>query len=68
MERRVADLAVLGRSNSEIATQLFVGRETVKTHLSNIYAKLGVANRTQLVADASRRGPTSSEGHHDDHD
>jgi predicted ATPase/class 3 adenylate cyclase/DNA-binding CsgD family transcriptional regulator len=68
MERRVTDLAVLGRSNSEIATQLFVGRETVKTHLSNIYAKLGVANRTQLVADASRRGPTSSEGHHDDHD
>jgi DNA-binding CsgD family transcriptional regulator len=67
-ERRVADLAVAGLSNAEIAAQLFVGRETVKTHMSNVYAKIGVANRAQLVADAARHGLTSSEGMHHDHD
>jgi predicted ATPase/DNA-binding CsgD family transcriptional regulator len=55
-ERQVADLAVQGLTNAQIADRLFVGRETVKTHLSNVYAKVGVANRTQLVADAARRG------------
>ena len=58
MERQVADLAVAGLTNAQIAERLFIGRETVKTHLSNAYAKVGVANRTQLVADAARRGIT----------
>ena len=58
MERQVADLAIGGLSNAEIAERLFIGRETVKTHLSNTYAKVGVANRTQLVADAARHGIT----------
>ena len=49
-ERRVADLARLGRSNAEIAKQLIMGVETVKSHLSRSYAKLGVATRTQLAA------------------
>ena len=49
-ERRVADLARLGRSNAAIAVELLMGAETVKTHLSRIYAKLGFANRTQLAA------------------
>ena len=61
-ERRVADLALQGLSNAEIAQQLIVGRETVKTHLSNVYAKVGVANRTQLAADAAKRGITPAEG------
>jgi DNA-binding CsgD family transcriptional regulator len=58
MERQVADLAVAGLSNAEIGERLFIGRETVKTHLSNAYAKVGVANRTQLVADAAKHGMT----------
>ena len=58
MERQVADLAIAGLSNAEIAERLFIGRETVKTHLSNAYAKVGVANRTQLVADAAKHGIT----------
>lgn len=58
MERQVADLAVTGLTNTEIADRLFIGRETVKTHLSNAYAKVGVANRTQLVADAAKQGIT----------
>jgi DNA-binding CsgD family transcriptional regulator len=58
MERQVADLAVAGLTNVQIAERLFIGRETVKTHLSNTYAKVGVANRTQLVADAAKHGLT----------
>lgn len=57
-EWQVARLAVQGLTNAEIAEQLFIGRETVKTHLSSIYSKVGVANRTQLVADAARRRTT----------
>ena len=58
-ERQVAELAVGGLTNAQIADRLFIGRETVKTHLSNVYAKVGVANRTQLVADAARRDITT---------
>ena len=49
-ERRVVDLARRGRSNPQIAAELLMGTETVKTHLSRVYAKLGVANRTELAA------------------
>jgi DNA-binding CsgD family transcriptional regulator len=47
-ERRVADLAAEGRSNKEIAQALFVSVDTVETHLSHVYAKLGVESRIQL--------------------
>jgi DNA-binding CsgD family transcriptional regulator len=47
-ERRVADLAVMGRTNVEIAAELFMGRRTVEAHLSRIYQKLGVRSRTEL--------------------
>jgi LuxR family maltose regulon positive regulatory protein len=40
----------LGRTNQEIARQLFVARGTVKAHTANIYRKLGVNNRTEAVA------------------
>ena len=58
-ELQVANLAVQGLTNAQIAERLFIGRETVKTHLSSVYAKVGVANRTQLVADVAKRGITS---------
>ncbi|GAB1508647.1 helix-turn-helix transcriptional regulator [Actinophytocola sp. KF-1] len=48
-ERSVAELAVRGMSNPQIAAELFIGRGTVKTHLARAYAKLGVANRTELA-------------------
>ncbi|NRQ37315.1 LuxR family transcriptional regulator [Nonomuraea sp. NN258] len=54
-ERSVAELAAQGLSNPEIAGRLFVGRGTVKTHLAHIYAKLQVANRTELARAAAAR-------------
>lgn len=48
-ERAVLRQLVEGRSNREIAAALFIGEATVKTHLRNIYDKLGVANRVQAV-------------------
>ncbi len=49
-ERRVAELVRSGKSNAEVAAELLMGAETVKTHLSRVYAKLGVGNRTKLAA------------------
>jgi len=49
-ELDVATLATGGLSNPQIAARLFVSRATVKMHLSNVYLKLRVANRTELAA------------------
>ncbi len=49
-ERRVADLAVNGLSNPEIAATLFVTRKTVEVHLSACYRKLGIGSRADLAA------------------
>jgi predicted ATPase/DNA-binding CsgD family transcriptional regulator len=49
VERQVVDLAVQGLTNPKIAGQLFMSRGTVKAHLSHAFAKLGVANRTELA-------------------
>lgn len=55
-ERRVAALVADGLSNPEIAEQLVVSRETVKTHLANIFAKLGVTSRRELAQEPGARG------------
>jgi DNA-binding CsgD family transcriptional regulator len=49
-ERRVATLAAAGRSNREIARQLYLAPRTVETHLTRSYRKLGIASRAQLRA------------------
>ncbi|TFV33975.1 response regulator transcription factor [Streptomyces sp. T1317-0309] len=48
-EARIARLAAEGVSNPGIAEQLYVSRRTVESHLTKIYAKLGVNSRTQLA-------------------
>jgi DNA-binding CsgD family transcriptional regulator len=48
-ERRVADLVAEGRTNRQVAATLFLSERTVATHLSHIYAKLGVRSRTELA-------------------
>lgn len=55
-EAEVVDLVVAGHRNKEIAHRLGVTEGTVKTHLHNIYAKLGVTSRTQLAYVARGRG------------
>jgi DNA-binding NarL/FixJ family response regulator len=52
---------VLGESNKEIANALSIGEETVKTHVANTLAKLGVENRGQATVQALRRGLVSLE-------
>jgi DNA-binding CsgD family transcriptional regulator len=52
----VAGLAGQGLTNAEIGQRLFISAGTVRIHLSHIYAKLGIANRAQLAAEASARG------------
>ncbi|MFJ8109036.1 AAA family ATPase [Streptomyces sp. NPDC096132] len=47
-ERRVAELAVEGRTNMEIAELLHVARRTVETHLTSAYKKLGIRRRGEL--------------------
>ncbi|GAA0571891.1 LuxR family transcriptional regulator [Kribbella sandramycini] len=58
-EHAVVQLAVEGLSNPAIAERMFISRATVKTHLSHVYAKLGVTNRTELATAARRPTETS---------
>jgi DNA-binding NarL/FixJ family response regulator len=55
-EREVLAVAAAGATNRAIAAELGIGRETVKTLLERAYVKLGVANRTEAVSEAMRRG------------
>ena len=62
-ERRVAELAAQGRTNKEIAAELFMGVSTVEAHLSHVYRKLGLRSRTELAGRISTaRGETVKTG------
>ena len=49
-ERQVLDLIAAGATNRSIAATLFISEKTVSVHVSNIFAKLGVSNRTEAAA------------------
>jgi DNA-binding NarL/FixJ family response regulator len=59
-EREVLTLLADGRSNREIARTLGVSEKTIKTHVSSVLAKLGVADRTQAAVLAVRRARRES--------
>lgn len=48
-EAEVAELVTQGLSNKEVAARLFVTEKTVKFHLTNIYKKMNVKSRAQLI-------------------
>ena len=58
-ENEVFDLIARGFSNKRIALELGVAEKTVKTHVSHVLAKLGVADRTQAALYAARLGRKS---------
>ena len=55
-ETEVLRLLAQGLSNKEIAARLVIGERTVKTHVSNVLAKLNVSSRTQAALYALRHG------------
>jgi DNA-binding NarL/FixJ family response regulator len=61
-ELAVLRLIVAGRSNKEIARDLVIGEESVKTYLKAVFQKLGVADRTQAAIEAIRNGIVHLDG------
>ncbi len=55
-ELEVLELVAAGSTNKQAAATLFITEATIKTHLLNIYAKLGVSDRAAAVAEAFHRG------------
>ena len=61
-ELDVLRMVASGRTNKEVAQDLLIGAETVKTHLKNIMQKLHLRNRAQVIAYALRRGIVPRDG------
>lgn len=55
-EIQVLELVAGGRSNTDVAAELFVSETTVKSHLAHIFSKLNVNSRTAAVSAARRQG------------
>ena len=55
-EIQVLELVAAGRSNTDVAAEIFVSDTTVKSHLAHIFSKLGVNSRTAAVSAARRQG------------
>ena len=56
-ERDVVGLVAEGHTNAEIGERLFISVNTVKKHLSHVYAKVDVDGRADLAAQFARREP-----------
>lgn len=54
MERDVVRMVAEGLGNKDIGARLFISPRTVQSHLTHVYAKLGITSRVQLVQEASR--------------
>jgi DNA-binding NarL/FixJ family response regulator len=59
-ELRVAALVASGRSNKDVAAELFTTVATVEAHLTRVYSKLGIRSRSELAHRATELIPTVS--------
>ena len=59
-EIEILQLVSQGKSNKEIAAELFISVNTVKVHLANIFAKIGVSSRTEATLYAIEYGIVAS--------
>jgi DNA-binding CsgD family transcriptional regulator len=64
-ERKIATLVAAGRSSPDIASELFLSRRTVQSHVSHILAKLGLSSRIELVTTASGSSHHSASTQHE---
>jgi ATP/maltotriose-dependent transcriptional regulator MalT len=55
-ELQILELIVEGKSNKEIAETIYLSLDTVKSHMKNVYQKLGVHSRSQAVKTAIQQG------------
>jgi len=60
-ERRLLELLRAGKTNAEIAAQVFISEKTVRNHLSSVYRKLGVSSRAQAIVKAGALAGGGSE-------
>ena len=56
-EREIADLVAQGHTNRKIAAQLFLSEKTIESHLTSMFAKLGVASRAEVAERIGRSRP-----------
>jgi DNA-binding NarL/FixJ family response regulator len=61
-EREVLVLLASGMANKQIARRLGISEKTVKTHLTNVFQRIGVRDRTQAALWAERHGVLRPEG------
>ncbi len=61
-KREVLIMLIRGRSNAEIARNLFVSESTVKTHVARVFTKLGLRDRAQAVIYGYETGPVTPGG------
>ncbi len=61
-ERRILDLIVQGKTNRQIADELYLAEKTVKNYVSNLLSKLGMQRRTEAAVYAARQAERRSPG------
>lgn len=59
-ERHILELLRAGKTNAEIAAQVFISEKTVRNHLSSVYRKLGVSSRAQAIVKTGVLGETGT--------